>query len=98
MKVKAKIKDNAVEVKLIAKHPMASGQVKDKEGKIIPAHYIEQLTATVDDEIIFTANLGPAVSKNPYLKFYYQGSSGDEIILHWKDNKGEEVSTKATVK
>ena len=98
MKVKAKAKNGAVEVKLIAKHPMDSGQAKDKDGNLIPAYYIEQLTATVDGDTVFTANLGPAVSKNPYLKFYYQGAAGDEVSLHWTDNKGDHADAKATVK
>ena len=98
MKVKAKEKNGAVEVKLIAKHPMDSGQAKDKDGNLIPAHYIEQLTAKVGDATVFTANLGPAVSKNPYIKFYYQGAAGDEVVLHWRDNKGGQADAKATVK
>ncbi len=98
MKVKAKAKGGAVEVKLIAKHPMESGQAKDKEGNRIPAHYIERLTAEVGGETVFAANLGPAVSKNPYLKFYYDGAVGDKVSLHWRDNKGMEASAEATVK
>ncbi|MCH9705026.1 MAG: thiosulfate oxidation carrier complex protein SoxZ [Proteobacteria bacterium] len=98
MRVKTKVKNGLVEVKLIAKHPMESGQAKDKDGNLIPAHFIEALTATVGDNIVFTANLGPAVSKDPYLKFYYQGSSGDVVKLHWADNQGAEDSTEAKVK
>jgi len=98
MKVKAKVKDNAVEVKLLAKHPMETGLRKDKEGKEIPAHYIEQLTASVGGEQIFLANLGPGVSKNPYLKFFYEGGSGDVIDFKWTDNRGESETAQVEVK
>lgn len=98
IRIKAKQKGDAVEVKLIAKHPMDSGQAKDKDGNPIPAHYIETLEAKVGGETVFVAALGPAVSKDPYLKFYYAGSKGDEVEISWRDNKNETTSATATVK
>lgn len=98
MRVKAKAKNGKVEVKLIAKHPMDSGRAKDKDGNAIPAYYIERLTAAANGETVFAANLGPAVSKNPYLKFHYDGASGDALALHWRDSKGKEESAEVTVK
>jgi sulfur-oxidizing protein SoxZ len=98
IRVKAKQKGGLTEVKVLAKHPMETGLAKDKSGKTIPAHYIERLTATVGGEEVFAANLGPAVSKNPYLKFYYKGAAGDAVSLSWVDNKGEQASTEAKVK
>ena len=98
MKVKAKAKGGAVEVKLLAKHPMETGRAKDKDGATIPAHYIEDLSAEVGGETVFTAHLGPGVSKDPYLKFQYAGKSGDSVKLRWRDNKGMEETAEATVK
>lgn len=98
IRVKAKEKNGVVEVKLIAKHPMETGLAKDKNGDLIPAHYIEQLTAEVGGKSVFTANLGPAVSKDPYLKFHYKGASGDMVSLRWVDNKGGEETAEAKVK
>ena len=97
MKVKAKMKDGKTEVKLLAKHPMETGLAKDQDGNAIPAHYIEDLSAEVDGETVFVANFGPAVSKDPYLKFFYQGKSGDKIMLRWRDNQGGEKTVEATV-
>lgn len=98
MKVKAKMKGDAVEVRLLAKHPMETGLAKDKDGNAIPAHYIEDLTAEVDGETVFVANLGPAVSFNPYVKFKYRGKSGDAVHLRWRDNQGNEQTAEAVVK
>lgn len=98
IRIKAKTKGELVEVKLIAKHPMETGLAKDKEGKLIPAHYIEQVVAMVGGEEVFNSDFGPAVSKNPYLKFYYQGAAGDKLALRWVDNLGKEASAEAEVK
>ena len=98
MKAKAKAKENLVEVKVLAKHPMETGLRKNKEGNVVPAHYIEQLTATVGGQQVFVANLGPGVSKNPYVKFYYQGGSGDTVDLSWVDNNQQSETIQVQVK
>ena len=98
MKVKAKMKGDKAEVKLLAKHPMETGLAKDQDGNAIPAHYIEELSAEVNGETVFVANLGPAVSKDPYLKFHYAGSAGDVVKLRWRDNQGMEETVEAAVK
>lgn len=97
IRVKAKVKEGRVEVKLIAKHPMESGQALDKDGNVIPAHFIERLTAARGEETVFVANLGPAVSRDPYLKFYFDGAVGDVLRLHWVDNLGREEAVEVAV-
>ena len=38
---------------------------------------------------VFTALWGPAVSKDPYLKFSFKGGKkGDDLKVSWVDNKG----------
>ena len=77
----------------LVKHPMDSGFVKDKAGKIIPPHYIEVITFTHAGKIVLTGFWGPAVSKNPFIKFSFKGGkSGDPITIAWVDNKGETAS------
>lgn len=98
MKTKAKVKKGAVEIRLLADHPMHTGRLKDKEGNVIPAHYIEDLSAEVDGKTVFVAHLGPGVSKDPYLKFFYKGKKGDVVNLRWRDNKGMEETAQVTVK
>jgi len=47
---------------------------------------------------VLTAEWGPAVSKNPYLQFKFQGGKkGDEVVVTWLDNKGETRTDKATI-
>ena len=77
MRVRAKEKDGVVTVKALITHPMETGLRKDGDGNIIPAHFIQEVTATVGGEVVFTANWGTGVAKNPYLSFKYKGSKGD---------------------
>lgn len=88
MRVRAKEKGGVVTVKTLITHPMETGLRKDPDGELVPAHYIQEVTAEANGEKVFHANWGTGVSKNPYLSFKYRGSKGDTLILKWVDNKG----------
>jgi len=99
MKIKAKSKDGIVKVKMLLKHNMESGRRKDKKtGKLIPAHYITQVSATANGEQVFHAELGTAISKNPYIAFSYKGDAGGTVQVSWVDSMGKTKSAEATIK
>ena len=98
MRVRVKEKDGIVTVKALITHPMETGLRKDNDGNVIPEHFIQEVTATVGGEVIFTANWGTGVAKNPYLSFRYKGSKGDAVTLTWKDNLGNSDSAEAIAK
>ena len=48
--------------------------------------------------IVFTAFWGPAVSKDPYVKFSFKGAKkGDDLKVSWVDNKGTTDSLVAKI-
>ena len=100
IKLRAKAKDDVATVKALISHPMETGQRKDKKtGKLVPAHFIQEVVCEHKGNKIMTANWGPAISKNPYLSFRFTGAAaGDTVTLSWVDNKGEKDSSEATVK
>lgn len=98
IRIRAIENGGVVNFKSLIRHPMDSGFVKDSSGKLIPAHYIKVLTVKHKDRPVFTANWGPAVSKDPYLEFKFKGAAkGDPITVSWVDNKGESDSTTAKI-
>ena len=99
IKCKAKAVDGAVEVKVLMKHPMDTGLSKDKKtGELIPGHYITEVSCAHNGTEIFRCNLGPAISKNPYLSFIVTGPvAGDTLQLTSLDNKGETDSGETVV-
>jgi len=100
IKIRAKEKNGIVTVKSLLKHPMETGNRKDKKtGKKIPAHYITEVNCEVNGKTVMTAYLGPGVSKDPYMSFDVKGAKkGDTVKLSWVDNKGESASGEVTVK
>jgi sulfur-oxidizing protein SoxZ len=90
MRIRAAVKDDVTEVRVLMSHPMETGQRKDASGNPIPAHHITELTAKHNDKVVLTAQFGPSVSTNPYLAFKFKGGAkGDKVVVSWVDNKGE---------
>lgn len=100
IRVRAVASGDTTLVQSLIQHPMDSGFVKDKKtGKFIPPHHIEVLEFQHGGKTVFTAYWGPAVSKNPYVKFAFMGGKkGDDIKVSWVDNKGQSDSLTAKIR
>ena len=100
IKIRAKIKKGACEVKALIKHPMETGLRKDKKtGKVIPALFIQEVNCQHNGKDVMNALWGTAVSTNPYVSFIIDGASkGDTISLSWVDNTGAKDSAEGKVK
>ena len=98
MKIRAAMSGDKVEVKVLMSHEMETGQRKDSKGANIPAHFIQQVTATHNGKVVLSAQWGPAVSKNPFLSFKFAGGKpGEKVSITWTDNKGEKRTDEATI-
>ena len=100
IKIRAKAKGGVTTVKALMSHPMETGLRKDKKsGKVIPAHFIQEVKAEWSGKTVMTAYWGGAVSKNPYLSFKFNGGAKDEeITLSWKDNQGGNDTATAKIR
>jgi sulfur-oxidizing protein SoxZ len=90
IRVKTSLRDGLATVRAIIRHPMHTGYEFDKEAKkLIPAHYIENVTVHHGDKVILQCDWGRAISANPYLSFTFTGAkAGDKLRIHWTDNLG----------
>lgn len=90
MRIRAQIAGDKTIVRVLMSHEMESGQRKDAAGKTIPAWFIQEVSASHDGKLVMTAHCGPAVSKNPLLRFTLKGAKvGDKIVVNWIDNRGD---------
>jgi sulfur-oxidizing protein SoxZ len=98
MRIRAQAQGGNAVVRVLMSHEMETGQRKDSAGKPIPAWHITNVTATLNGKPVFSAEWGPAVSKNPFLQFTIKGAkAGDKVAMTWKDNKGDTRTDEATV-
>ena len=98
MKIRATMAGDKVEVKVLMSHEMETGQRKDASGKVIPAWFIQNVTATHNGKTVLDAQWGPAVSKNPFLSFRFSGGKpGEKVAITWVDNHGDKRTDEATI-
>lgn len=93
-KPKVKLPDSAkkgelVEVKTIAPHDMETGNRKNKEGNVIPRLILNKFTCSVGGAEIISANMNPAVSADPYIRFFIKAEKSGTYTFAWTDDKGE---------
>lgn len=98
MRVRATETGGVVDVKILMKHDMETGQRKDAAGKTIPAWHIQTVTAQCNGKEVFRASFGPAVSKDPFLNFKFKGGAkGQKVTVNWIDNRGDKRTDEATI-
>ena len=98
MRIRAQAAGDKATVRVLMSHEMESGQRKDSSGKLVPAHFISEVSASLNGKVVLTAEWGPSVSKNPFMQFVVKGAkAGDKISVSWKDNKGDSRTDEATV-
>jgi sulfur-oxidizing protein SoxZ len=98
MKIRAQMKGDVAEIRVLMSHAMETGQRKDAAGKVIPAHFIQSLTVEVGGKKIVDGQVGTSVSRNPVFGFKMKGAKvGDKVVVSWVDNKGDKRSDEAVV-
>jgi sulfur-oxidizing protein SoxZ len=98
MKMRATLAGGYTDVRVLMSHPMETGQRKDAEGKVVPMHFIQNLTLKVNGRTVVDGQTSQAVSRNPVFFFRLRGGArGDKIEVSWLDNHGETNKTETAV-
>ena len=98
MRIRAQAAGDKVTVRVLISHEMETGMRKAADGNLVPAHYIQTVSATHNGKTVMSAQWGPAVSKNPFIQFVFKGAKvGDKIAVSWVDNKGDKRTDEATI-
>jgi sulfur-oxidizing protein SoxZ len=98
-KIRTRTQEGAVEVLVLVSHPMETGLRKDKgSDKVIPAHFIQEISVELNGRPMASASLGIGVSENPLLGFRSKtAKNGDKLKISWRDNRGEAGTAEAIV-
>ncbi len=98
MKMRAVLASGYTDVRVLMSHPMETGQRKGSDGKIIPLHFIQNVTVKVNGKTAIEGQISQAVSRNPVFSFRLKGGQkGDKISVAWVDNTGVTNATEAAV-
>lgn len=91
-------KGEVFEIKTLITHDMETGHRRDNGGRPIPRDIINRLVVRYDGEEIFSADLFPGVSANPYIAFTTVATTSGEITFAWTDDQGTTQTEQATIK
>lgn len=98
MKIRATLKGDTVDLRVLMLHPMETGQRKNSKGEIVPMHFIQSVVITHNGKTVLDAQWSQAVARNPFLGLRIKGAkAGDKINVTWVDNKGDKRTDEATV-
>ncbi len=90
MKMRAALGKGTTDIRVLMSHPMETGLRKDPSGKLVPMHFIQNLTVKVNGKVAVESEISQAVSRNPVFSFRLKGGAkGDKIEVAWVDNEGE---------
>ena len=98
MKIRAGLKGDVADVRVLMNHPMETGQRKDSSGNLIPIHFIQEIAVKLNGKTVIDAQISQAVSRNPVFSFRVKGAkAGDRLEISWLDNKGVRNSTETAL-
>ena len=100
MKIKAKLKGDIVNVKVLAKHDMMTYDMAEKKtGNRDDANFITHISANVNGKTVLDMSTSQFLSKNPIIKYKFKGAAkGDKLEMTWVDRKGNTKTSKAKIK
>ncbi len=86
MRVETSIKEDVITVLLFLEHDMAaqSGCLADAA----EAPFMQKLSVRYRGEKVFGADLSPAMSTDPFLRFRFRGTGGGTLVISWNDSQG----------
>jgi sulfur-oxidizing protein SoxZ len=97
VRIAAREESGIVTAKVIIPHPSESGARKDESGNIVPAHFIKTGTVTLNGSPLLDIQLGPAVSKDPFLQFRFKGVKGDILKVLFHDSGNDQFAAETRV-
>ncbi len=78
-------------------HPMETGFRPGDDGKTLPRNIIQTFTCKYNGELVFSAEMFPAVSANPYLAFYTVATESGTLVLNWEGDNGFTQTERVTI-
>jgi sulfur-oxidizing protein SoxZ len=98
MKIRAVAQADRTEVKILMAHEEESGFRKGSDGRLVPAHFISNVSIRLGEREVLRAQWGPAIAKNPFLQFACRGGAkGETLTVTWVDNLGDTRTDRVVV-
>jgi sulfur-oxidizing protein SoxZ len=77
-----------IDIRTLIAHPMESGFRVDAEGKVRQRDIIRRFSCRYNGELVFSAELFPAVAANPYIAFTTVAQDSGSLSFTWEGDNG----------
>ena len=81
-------KGDTVEIRTLIAHPMETGYRAGADGRTLPRNIIRRFACRYNGELVFSADLYPAISANPYLAFNLVADASGTLSFTWEGDNG----------
>lgn len=81
-------KGEVVEVRVTIAHPMETGYRPGADGRVLPRDIIRRFSCRYNGEVVFSADLFPAIAANPYLSFHLLAGESGTLEFEWQGDNG----------
>jgi len=81
-------KGEVIEIRTLIAHPMETGYRAGSDGRTLPRDIIRRFSCRYNNELVFSAELYPAIAANPYIAFHLVASASGTISLSWEGDNG----------
>ena len=85
---KAARRGDVIEIRATIAHPMETGYRPGADGKRLQRDIIQRFSCRYDGETVFTADLYPAISANPYIAFHTVATQSGTLEFRWEGDNG----------
>jgi sulfur-oxidizing protein SoxZ len=86
-----------VEIKTLISHVMETGFRRTQVGGVIPRDIIRRFVCTYNGTEVFSADLHPAISANPFFVFSTVATESGTLTFTWTGDNGFSVTESATI-
>jgi len=77
-----------IEIRTLIAHPMETGYRAGDDGKVLPRNLIRRFACRYDGELVFAAELHPAVAANPLIAFHTVATASGTLTFTWEGDNG----------
>jgi sulfur-oxidizing protein SoxZ len=79
---------DVIELRTLIAHPMETGYRPGADGQVVPRDIVQRFTCRYNGEVVFSAELFPAIAANPYIAFTTVATVSGQLSFSWEGDKG----------
>ncbi len=86
-----------IEIRATVQHPMETGFRAGSDGQVLARNLVRRVEGRFDGDLVFAADLHPAVSANPYLAFALRVTASGLLTVTWQGDENFSHSESARI-